>query len=356
MSAQAAAPGVAGDPRRVEATRMFREAAEAADCVRTQIEGNAALQARLGARLRGLRPRALVTCARGSSDHAATFARYLAETRLGLLSSSISPSVSSVYGVRQDLGGCLFLAFSQSGRSPDLIAAAESAARAGAVVVALVNDPDSPLARAASEVLPLHAFPETGVAATKSYIAMLAASLQLIAAWSGDAALGASIHAAPALLERAWALDWSAGLEPLAGAEHLLVVGRGLGLSIAQEAALKLKETCGLHAEAFSGAELRHGPMALVGPTVPVFAFLQDDATRAGLERLARDLLATGVPLILAGGALDGALNLPSLVCEPQLAPMLQALSFYRLANALAAARGLDPDAPPGLAKVTETR
>ncbi len=338
-----------------DSTRMFREAAQAAQCVRRQLECNAAVVERIAAALHDRPPRALATCGRGSSDHAATFARYLVEMRLRLLSSSVSPSVNSVYGIRLNLEGCLFLAFSQSGRSPDLLAAANSAARAGALVVACVNEADSALARAAHHVVPLHASPETSVAATKSYVAMLAASLHLVATWARDHALLRALEEAPALLERAWALDWSAALAPLVRAEHLLVIGRGPGLAVAQEAALKLKETCALHAEAFSGAELRHGPMALVGSQVPVMIFVQDDATREGLERLARELVDRGVPVLVAGARVEGATCLPIPACDPAAAPMAFAVAFYRLANALALRRGRDPDAPPLLAKVTET-
>ncbi|MDE2306607.1 MAG: SIS domain-containing protein [Gammaproteobacteria bacterium] len=334
---------------------MFREAAQSAECVHLQLERNRAIVESLAARLRARPPRALATCARGSSDHAATFMRYLVEMRLKLLTSSLSPSVSSVYGIRQDLRDCLLLAYSQSGRSPDLLAAVDSAARAGAMVVAVVNEPESPLARAAQHVLPLYASPETSVAATKSYVAMLAASLQLVAAWTFDAALEQALESLPALLERAWTLDWSAALAPLAAAEHLLVVGRGPGLAIAQEAALKLKETCGLHAEAFSGAELRHGPMALVGRQVPVLILTQPDETRAGLEALAEDLLRRSVPVLLAGPPCAGVLHLPLPEAGAAVQPLATAVAFYRLANALALRRGHDPDAPPLLRKVTET-
>ncbi len=345
----------APDSQRAASTRMFREAAQASDCLRAQFERNAPLVARLAEALRARAPRAVVTCARGSSDHAATYARYLVETRLGILSSSASPSVSSLYAARQDLAGCLLLALSQSGRSPDLVAAARGAAADGARVVAIVNDPDAPLARVSHEVVPLHAGPEASVAATKSFLATLGAILHLVSAWSRDAALEGALRAAPAALDAAWALDWSEALAPLATAEHLLVVGRGLGLAAAQEAALKLKETCRLHAEAFSGAELRHGPIALAGPAVPAFAFLQDDETRAGLERLVRDLVATATPVFVAGGAVEGARSLPSLACDPVIAPLALVASFYRLVNALALARGFDPDSPPHLRKVTET-
>ncbi len=337
-------------------SNMAAEAGQSAAVVRAQFARNAASLAALGEVLRRRAPFALATCGRGSSDHAATFVRYLAETRLRLLSASVSPSVSSVYGVRQDLHRCVFLALSQSGASPDLLAATESAARAGALVIALVNAADSPLAGIAHHVVPLHAGAERSVAATKTYIATLAASLQLIAAWSEDPGLARALADLPDLLERAWSLDWSPALDALKGAEHLFVIGRGLGLSVAQEAALKLKETCGLHAEAFSGAELRHGPMALVARGVPALVFIQDDPTRAGLETLARDMLAAGVTVIVAGARGPGAVNLDCAAADEVTAPMAHALSFYRLADALAAARGLDPDRPPLLHKVTETR
>src|SRR4029077_14707969 len=163
-----------------------------------------------------------------------------------------------------DLSGTVMLAISQSGASPDLLAAVASARAAGARIVALVNAESSPLAQLADDLLPLHAGPERSVAATKSYIASLAALAQLVASWSEDHELTAALRETPALLARAWQLDWSAAVARLVTATNLYVIGRGIGLGVAQGAALKFKEACGLHAEALSAAELRHGPMALV--------------------------------------------------------------------------------------------
>jgi glucosamine--fructose-6-phosphate aminotransferase (isomerizing) len=334
---------------------MYREAAQAPDAVREQLQANAARVARLAARLRQAPPRAVVTCARGSSDHAATFARYLIETRLGLLTSSAAPSVSSVYAARPDLAGAMLLAISQSGASPDLLAAVSSARAAGAHIVALVNAPDSPLAQLADDLLPLCAGLERSVAATKSYIASLAAIVHLVADWARDAPLAAALQQAPELLERAWQLDWSAAVTRLTPANNLYVVGRGLGLAIAQEAALKLKETCGLHAEAVSAAELRHGPMALVRAGFPLLIFSQNDETRAGVVRLSSELAAQGADVLLAGAAAAGATILPTEAAHPVIEPLLFAQSFYRMANSLSLARGGDPDRPPHLHKVTET-
>jgi len=340
------------DPTR---TRMFREAGEAAASVRAQLSRNRGAMGDLGANLREMRPRAVITCARGSSDHAATFAKYVIETRVGLITASAAPSIASIYGARQDMRECLFIAISQSGRSPDLLAATEAAKESGAFVVALVNDEGSPLASIADRALGLAAGEELSVAATKSFIASLAALVHLTAEWTGDKALGEALARAPDDLERAWSLDWSGALELLEPATNLYVIGRGVGLGVAQEAALKCKETCGLHAEGFSSAEVRHGPQALLQDDFPALVFSQDDEARAGIETLAADLVARGVDVMLAGANVAGARALPSIATHPLVEPLLLAQSFYRLANALAIARGRDPDRPPNLRKVTET-
>lgn len=342
------------DRIKVEGTRMFAEAAQAGAVVARQLAEPDSMAA-LGARLRRLAPRGVITGARGSSDHAATFARYLIETRLGVPTSSASPSVSSVYGMSSKVEGALFVAISQSGRSPDLLSTVATARDGGAFVLALVNDVGSPLAESADEVLPLRAGPEISVAATKSYIAALTAVAGLVAAWGQDDELAGALRTAPALLARSWALDWSPLVDALRPAHNLFVIGRGPGLGVAQEAALKLKETCGLHAEAFSAAEVRHGPMALVKPGFPVLVFRQRDESEAGIDALVADLVERGAHVLVAGPARQGATSLPVIDADPAIEPVLQVQSFYRAANALSAARGYDPDRPLHLAKVTET-
>ena len=334
---------------------MFREAADASAAVRSQLAANRPLVEVLGGLVREFAPRAVVTCARGSSDHAATFARYLIETRAGVLTSHAAPSVSSLYATKSDLEAVLFIAISQSGASPDLLAAASAARESGALVLAFVNADGSPLSRTAHHTIPLHAGEETSVAATKSYIASLAAVVQFVAAWTRDRNLEQALAQAPDQLARAWQLDWSAAIPAFRTADSLYVIARGLGLGIAREAALKFKETCGLHAEAFSAAELRHGPFALVRPGFPVLAFAQHDETQAGVEAVADELRRAGAEVALAGSELPGVLSLPALAAHPSIQPMLMIQSFYRFANALAVARGRDPDHPPHLHKITET-
>lgn len=338
-----------------EATTMFREAAEAADAVRRQ-EGASAELNRIGAALRERSPQVVITCARGSSDHAATFAKYAIETRIGVPVASAAPSIASVYASRLRAEGALCIAISQSGRSPDLLATVASLKEAGALVLVLVNDVDSPLADMADEVFGLAAGEERSVAATKSFIASLAAIARVVVEWSDDDELRNDLRELPLLLTRAWQLDWSPVVSALTSANDLYVLGRGLGYAIAQEAALKLKETSQLHAEPFSTAELRHGPMALVREGFPVLMFGQSDETGRNIEETGRALVEGGARVLLAGAEVPGSTPLPSIRCAPLLEPIVQIQSFYRAANALALARGLDPDRPPHLAKVTETR
>ncbi len=338
-------------------TRMYAEAAEASTAVARQLASNASSMAELATRLRSLGPRVIFTCARGSSDHAATYAKYLFETRLGIPTLSHAPSVSSIYGsALGHMQGQPFILVSQSGRSPDLLASAEAATKAGALVIALVNDTNSPLAAKANIVIPLHAGPETSVAATKSYIAMLAAFAGLTGLWARDGAMNAALAELPEALSKAWEADWSAGIEPLAPVGNLYVLGRGLTLGIAQEAALKCKETSGIHGEAFSSAEIAHGPMALVGPDHPVLVFPPLDPAAAGLDALVTTLLARGVTTIVAGEGPRGVTGLPvAKHLHPVTGPIVMIQSFYRMVNALAVRRGYDPDHPAMLRKVTET-
>lgn len=334
---------------------MFQEAASAAAVVRAQLTQDTANIELIGGAIRRLAPRVVITCARGSSDHAATYAKYLIETQARVLTASAAPSVNSIYAVRQDLQGCLFIALSQSGRSPDLLAAVASAKASGATILSLCNSPDSPLTAASDLVIELRAGPETSVAATKSYLATLAAIARLVAAWTNDAQLCAQLETLPTLMEQSWALDWSAALPLLQNVNNLYVIGRGLGLGAAQEIALKCKETCSVHAEAFSSAEVRHGPYTLLSRDFPALLLAQRDASMEGLNTLAEDLVRRGVPVLLAGSRVPGTVELPTVPAVAALSPILSVQSAYRMIDALAIRRGLDPDRPPHLLKITET-
>jgi glucosamine--fructose-6-phosphate aminotransferase (isomerizing) len=334
---------------------MFSEAAEAATAVQRQLAQNSAAAARIGRRLRELKPRFITTVARGSSDHAACYAKYLLETQTGLVTSSSGPSVVSVYHAALQLENSLCLLISQSGASPDLLAMAEAARKSGAFVVALVNVADSPLADLAHEVIDLRAGPETSVAATKSFIASLTAVLQILSHWLNDDEIADALEQAPALLRQAWDCDWSAAVAAIEGYQDLFVLGRGLGLGIAYEAALKFKEVCGLHAEAFSSAEVLHGPVTIARGDFPVLVLAQNDACLPGISDLVDKLVQREVKVITAGIRHDRAINLPATQGHPVIEPILRIQSFYRMANALSVRLGLDPDRPRYLNKVTST-
>lgn len=332
---------------------MWREAGESGQAVARFLERNAGTLRALADHLHANPPTFVVTCARGSSDHAATYGKYLIETLMGLPVASAAPSVTSVFATEFRQTGALLIAVSQSGRSPDLLTTVERYKKAGAYVVVLVNDEASPLAALADTLLPLCAGPETSVAATKSFIASIAGLAALAAHWSGDTALIEALAALPAQLEQACALDWTPMVAALADARNLFIVGRGYGLSVAQEAALKLKETCGLHAEGFSSAEVRHGPMAIVHNGFPVLAFATSDKSGDDVRQAAAEFAERGAHVLVADHDAGG---LPVLPAHAVLEPILMIQSFYGAAEQLARTRGLDPDQPPFLRKVTETR
>lgn len=352
-------PGRPGRPGTIEAAplaAMTREAAQAAAAARRQIDRCAGGFAELGARLRRRPPRFVVTCARGSSDHAASYGKYLIETALGRAVASVGPSIASVYQRRPlELGDCLFVTVSQSGRSPDLLRLTEAARASGALVVGFINDESSPLADLCDVPLPLCAGEETSVAATKSFLLSGLAFLQLVAHWSAEPGLTDAVAQVPDALEAASRLDWWPALAPLASATSLYVLGRGTGLGAALEIALKLKETCRLHAEAFSTAEVLHGPLALVDRGFPVLVVGQRDDSADTTRRAVARLVELGAQ-VSSTLEVTGAGVLPALPTAPAaIAPLCHVQSFYLAVHRLAAARHLDPDAPAHLRKVMET-
>jgi len=341
---------------------MRAEALQAPQAVARQLAADEDTYRALAADLQANEPQALVTVARGSSDHAAHYMGYLVMSRLGRLVTSLPMSLVTLYPARLRCAGLVSLAFSQSGQSPDLVAPSRFFGDGGARTVAFVNDADSPLASACQWVLPLHAGTEASVAATKSFIAQLVAGARLVAHWEAqgtgsDAALLAALAALPAALDAAARCDWQAALPVLCGADRLFVIGRGPGLAVAMEAALKLKETCGMQAEAFSGAELRHGPMALVEEGYPLLIFAPRGPAQAGLLELARDMRQRGARVLLAAPAGTAGAELPLVLTgHEDLDPIAIVQAFYPMVEQLARQRGYDPDAPRHLAKVTRTR
>jgi glutamine---fructose-6-phosphate transaminase (isomerizing) len=339
---------------RVNVEAEWRESPAA---VRRQGDALHAPLAELLRRVRRVPPDVVLTCARGSSAHAATFGKHLVERHLGIPVSAFAPNVATIYKQRLKLKDQLFLAVSQSGKSDDLIESAVMAKAAGAITAAIVNDTDSPLARSSDIVLPMAAGQEFSVAATKSFVTSLSAWLHLAARWAALDPLRGAIERLPDRLAAATALDWSPASTALREATSLVTLGRGATLAIAREAALKLKETSNLHAEAFSGAEFLHGPIALVDSSYPVLLFMPTDEAEAGMRALAADLRRKNASVFATdcGDPQTGAL--PALTpdhADTDAVCLIQ--SFYGLAIRLAQRRGVDVDLPRHLQKITRTR
>jgi len=335
---------------------MLVEARSAPTAVKGQLADEALYRA-LGDRLRASPPSGIVTIARGSSDHAAGYLAYLVTARSGRLVTSLPMSLVTLYHAPLRARNVLAIAVSQSGSSPDLVEPIRAVRAGGGTTVALVNVEASPLGEAAEWAIPLRAGPEKAVAATKSFIASLAAEARLAAHWFEIPELVQALPSLPSALEEALAQDWSRGVEVLTRAERLMVISRGLGLPVAQEAALKFKEMCGIQAEAFSAAEARHGPQALIGEGYPLLIFAVRGPAQADLVALAAEMRARGATVFLAAPAeVPGRdLTLATTGAE-DLDPIAAIASFYPMVEAVTRARGRDPDQHPYLSKVTTTR
>ncbi len=309
-----------------------------------------------GAALRRRDPAMIVTVARGSSDHAAAYLKYAIELVAGVPVASVGPSIMSIYGRELRLSSAAAIAISQSGKSPDIVAMTKAARQSGALTLALTNTPGSPLAEAADLALDLRAGPERSVAATKSFVSSVIAGLGILGHWRDDASLLAALARLPEALTRAVTLDWSAIAGALTPQRSLFVLGRGPGFALAQEAALKFKETCGIHAEAYSAAEVLHGPARIIEAGFPLLAFAARDAAEQGVAEVADQLAAQGARVFATTAR---ATRAETLAAAPTGHPITDALplivTFYGFVEALSRSRGLDPDHPPHLSKVTET-
>jgi glutamine---fructose-6-phosphate transaminase (isomerizing) len=341
--------------------KILHEIHQVPDVLECQLLENKHRVAALAAAIASRQPRFAMTIARGTSDHAANFLQYVLESQLGLVTASAAPSVVTAYNAKLQLDGALVVAISQSGQSPDVVNSLAAARQQGALTVAIVNAPDTPLEDAAEFCLPMQAGLEEAVAATKSFIASLFAPLQLIAALKSDQGLYCALERLPQAAKTALETESiaSSRAERYRYAESMVALGRGLHFPLARETALKLKETSVISAEAFSSAEFAHGPIILIESGFPVLAFLARDATRQGtLERYA-DLAARGAELILIGA---DAPEIPALIRLPTpdtghilTDPIVAMLGSYLFAAHLSLAKGLDPDAPRTLSKVTKT-
>ena len=310
----------------------------------------------IGSTLRARNPTFVTTIARGSSDHAAAFVKYAIELKAGLAVASVGPSVASIYGARLSLDNALCISISQSGQSPDIVALQKAASEGGALTVSLTNDEKAPLAVQSDLAVDIRAGVEKGVAATKTYVNSVLSGLLLLAAWTRDEELMKALEKLPGQLEKAVSLDWSSIRPDIENGRSLFILGRGPSLAIAHEAALKFKESCNLHAEAYSAAEVLHGPVSLVGSGFPVLALAARDKAEEATVSTAERMAGDGAAVHITSARAVKAQSLPFVDTGHPLTDALALIvPFYGFVEALARGMGLDPDRPEKLKKVTET-
>lgn len=328
-------------------TIMEKEAREAPARIQQQLEKNQSVVTKLGETLRELSPKFVFMVGRGSSDHAGVFGKYLIEVETGTPVVAAAPSVKSVFGSTVKLADSAVIVISQSGRSPDILSQAEVAKSQGALCIALVNDETSPLAELADVVIPLNVGEEKAVAATKSYLATLSAFLQIVAHWKNDPELIQAVAQLPAVLAKTVDEPVQLNPEALANVAHLVVMGRGFGYALSREVALKLKEVCGIQAESFSSAEFLHGPVTLVEGGLNIISLdINDESEVSHLEQINE---------VKKRGAHVSHISQTDKKIPNRIAPLTLLQRFYIDVAHIAVSRGVDPDAPAGLNKVTKT-
>ena len=330
---------------------MRREIDEIPDAAARLCKDDAQAEfAQVAARIIARDPAVVLTIARGSSDHAATCLKYATEILMGIPVASLGPSVASIYGGALHLQQGVTIAISQSGRSPDLVSATEACAAGGAEAIVLTNNPDSPLGLSSRSTVDLRAGPEKAVAATKSFVNSVLAGLWLLAHWRNDANLKDALRAMPERFEAAKSVEWNALSADLARIDRLFVLGRGPGLGVAGEVALKAMELCKIQASGYSAAEVLHGPARVLTAGFPVLAL--GGHAEPGLSQALEKLASQGAYLIAEPGIASPAEETP---VARLLDRLVQLVPIYNALEAAARARGSDPDRPEFLSKETVT-
>ena len=319
-------------------TQMRQEIDEIPSAVDRLLTHGAADIKQAACGLREYNPIFLTSVARGSSDHAATYFKYASELLMGLPVASVGPSVASIYKRSLNLTGSACIAVSQSGKSPDIVEMVRSARASGALTCTFTNDNGSPLARLSNHSLTLHAGPEKSVAATKTFVTSMVSVIWLLAEWKKDKCL------------------WPALSKSVTNQQSLFCLGRGPTLAISNEAALKFKETCQLHAESYSSAEVLHGPVSLVEQGFPILALAAQDQAEDSLVQVADTLAQKGASVFVTSPQARHANVLPSVrTGHPLTDPIPLIASFYVMVETTARAMKANPDTPRHLKKITET-
>lgn len=341
-------------------THMAAEVASIPALTQTLLTQGDELAAQFGARLRDLHPNVVTTIARGSSDHASAYLKYAIELLIGVPVASAGPSISSVYGAPMHLEKAASIAISQSGESPDILSSVQTAKDGGSLVLSLANNSTSPLAMLSDQNINIGAGVELSVAATKTFVLSIVAGLMVVAHWKQNEELLRGLAELPAEFEKALSCDWSKLTDHIASdktqVKSLYVLGRGPSFAIAEECALKFKETCQLHAEAYSSAEVLHGPVSIAQEGFTVLALASNDASRQSVVESSQRMAKQGVDVFVTSSDEEDRNSLPVVRAHhPITDPLIQVVTFYNFIEQLSRKLGLNPDEPPHLLKVTET-
>jgi len=323
------------------------------------LDKGSALADELGTMLAHRDPDVVTTVARGSSDHAAAYLKYAIELTCGIPVASTGPSISSVYNAPMRLTNGATFAISQSGKSPDIVSMAQAAKHGGSAVISFTNASTSPLALVSGNNFDICAGPELSVAATKTFVLSILAGLMVVGRWKQDDKLLAALADLPEKFQQALNCDWTSLADRICKGQQktgsLYVLGRGPSYAIAKECALKFKETCQIHAEAYSAAEVMHGPVSIAQAGFPILVLASPDASHSSIVSAADDLSLRGVDVFITSKESDSK-QLPHVDAgHPLVTPLIRVVSFYQFVEKLAARTGLNPDQPPHLRKVTET-
>jgi len=343
-------------------SKMRDEASSVYQKIANQIEKNDDLIKQICVDIKKQNINKVATVARGSSDYAANFAKYLFETELGWLTSSLPPSIATIYNKSLADKNTLIIGISQSGASPDLCITVNKNKDKGAKTMAIVNVISSPLADISEYTIPIHVGEERAVAATKSYIGSLVSIAHFVARYKENKALLTALKELPNRLKETLEMDWNEAVNILKDCTNMFILGRGYGFPIAQEMALKLKETAIIHAEAFSSAEVLHGPFALLNKDFSSLSIAQNDQSLSGTVDIVERMANISEKTLFACPQIDGIempksakrLPLPKTL-HPILDPILSLQAFYLMVEKLTVARGFSPDTSENLNKVTKT-
>ena len=348
-------------------THMHREALQASDMLKGQL-ANIKYTSALVDAIKTLNPSSFITVARGSSDHAAHFFAYLVMQELGIITVSLPPSLITLHHAPLKVSSSVAFGFSQSGASPDLVDTLTHLGEHGALTVACVNQANSAIEQVADRFWAIDAGQELSVAATKSCLGIMTLAAQFVAVWQDNQPLLNALSALVDQFENPTKNVPHRVLDVFGAAKRVFVIGRGLSHSIALEAALKMKETCAIQSEAFSVAEVRHGPMRLIEANYPVVVFITPGPEQPQLIDFSIEMRARGAhvlavcatePHVIDSLTRAGVMILDAYAGKvplcPTLAPMAALQRFYVFLSELALSRGMDPDRPLYLNKITQT-